>query len=85
MSAGCTLYKFTSLIDADEPLESPDSLTYGGEFMKGPHDAYTPIFVWRATTVTMSAGCTLYKFTSLIDADEPLESPNSLTYGGEFM
>ena len=43
MSAGCPLYKFTSLIDADEPLESPDSLTHGGEFMWGPHEAYTPI------------------------------------------
>ena len=43
MTAGCPLYKFTSLIDADEPLESPDSLTYRGEFMWGPHEAYTPI------------------------------------------
>ena len=85
MSAGCTSYKFTSLIEADEPLESPDSLTYGGEYMQGPYDAYTPIFVWGATTISVPAGCTLCKFTSLIEADEPPDSPDSLTYGGESM
>ena len=40
-------------------------------------------FAWRATTLFMPAGCTSYEFTCLIDTDEPLESPDSLTYGGE--
>ena len=65
--------------------EPPTTPRYHGSiiWIEREEGAAGASFVWRVTTLSMSAGCTSYKFTSLIEADEPLESPDSLTYGGE--